>query len=151
MILKKKITPCLLFSADAHKAAKFYTSIFKKSKITHSNHLATSFQIEGHDFVALNGPDSEFTWAVSFYVACKNQKEIDYYWSKLLAGGGKEQPCGWIQDKYGLSWQIAPPNAVMKLFEDKDKKKAQRAMDAMMGMKKIDIATIRKAHAGKMI
>ena len=107
-MLYKKITPCLLFDGRAQEAAEFYVSIFKKSKITHKNPFATSFRIEGHDFVALNGPKTPFTWAVSFYVACKTQKEIDYYWSKLRAGGGKEQPCGWVKDKYGLSWQIAP-------------------------------------------
>lgn len=147
-MLSKKITPCLLFAGQAEEAAKFYTSIFKKSKITHRSPFATSFRIEGHDFVALNGPKCDFTWAVSFYVACKTQKEVDYYWSKLLAGGGEEQPCGWVKDKYGLSWQIVP-TPMLKLIEDKDKKKAERAMQAMMTMKKIDLAKIKAAHAGK--
>ncbi len=107
-MLYKKITPCLLFQGQAQEAAEFYTSIFKKSKILDSTPFTTSFRIEGHDFVALNGPKASFTWAVSFYVTCKNQKEVDYYWSKLSSGGGEEQPCGWVKDKFGLSWQIIP-------------------------------------------
>lgn len=147
-MLFSKITPCLLFDGRAHEAAKFYVSIFKKSKITHTNEYATSFRIEGHDFVALNGPKCEFTWAVSFYVKCETQKEINYYWSKLRAGGGEEQPCGWVKDKFGLSWQIAP-TILLELIEDKDKAKAERAMQAMMKMKKLDIAKLKKAHSGK--
>lgn len=147
-MLYQKITPCLLFDGQAEKAAKYYTSIFKKSKITYSSPLLTSFRIEGQDFVALNGPKSQFTWAVSFYVTCANQKEIDYYWSKLRAGGGEEQPCGWVKDKYGLSWQIVP-KILPILLGDKDKKKADRVMQAVLTMKKLNIAKLKKAHSGK--
>lgn len=147
-MLYKKITPCLLFQGQAQEAAEFYTSIFKKSKILDSTPFTTSFRIEGHDFVALNGPKASFTWAVSFYVTCKNQKEVDYYWSKLSSGGGEEQPCGWVKDKFGLSWQIIP-EMLPRLIGDKDKKKADRTMQAMMKMKKLNIAKLKKAHSGK--
>lgn len=147
-MLFQKITPCLLFDGKAHQAAKFYTSVFKKSKITHSGPYSSSFRIEGHDFIALNGPKTEFTWSVSFYVSCKNQKEVDYYWNKLRAGGGAEQPCGWVKDKFGLSWQIIP-EVLPSLIGDKDKKKAARTMEAMMKMKKLNIAVLKKAHSGK--
>ena len=146
-MLFKQITPCLLFDGNAHEAAKFYTSIFKKSKITHESPFAISFRIEDQDFVALNGPKTSFTWAVSFYVACKTQQEIDYYWSKFLAGGGEEQPCGWVKDKFGLSWQIIP-SFLPGLFEDKDRAKADRTMQAMLKMKKLDIAELKRAYSG---
>lgn len=148
MILQQKLTPCLLFSGKAQQAAKFYVSIFKKSKILASTPLATTFRLEGQEFVALNGPESEFTWAVSFYVLCKTQKEVDHYWNKLRAGGGQEQPCGWVKDKYGLSWQIVPA-PLLGWIEDKDEKKAERTMQAMMKMKKLDLAKLKKAHAGR--
>jgi predicted 3-demethylubiquinone-9 3-methyltransferase (glyoxalase superfamily) len=115
----KAITPCLLFPGNAEEAARYYVSIFKKSKIISVNPFVTKFKLEGKDFIALNGPDSEFTWAVSFYVPCKTQKEIDYYWSKL-SKGGEEQPCGWVKDKFGLSWQIVPA-IIDELIADKDK------------------------------
>jgi predicted 3-demethylubiquinone-9 3-methyltransferase (glyoxalase superfamily) len=108
----------------------------------------TGFRLEGHDFIALNGPKTEFNWSVSFYVSCKTQKEIDYYWSKLKAGGGQEQPCGWVKDKYGLSWQIVP-EMISKLIEGKDKEKSQRAFQAMMKMKKLNIEKLKAAYAGK--
>ncbi len=147
-MLMSKITPCLLFDGKAEEAAKFYVKIFKKSKITHSSPLLTGFRLEGHDFIALNGPKTEFNWSVSFYVSCKTQKEIDYYWSKLKAGGGQEQPCGWVKDKYGLSWQIVP-EMISKLIEGKDKEKSQRAFQAMMKMKKLNIEKLKAAYAGK--
>lgn len=143
-MLFSKITPCLLFDGKAHQAAKFYVSIFKKSKITHKNQVATSFRIEGQDFVALNGPKTKFNWGVSFYVTCKNQNEIDYYWSKLSAGGGEEQQCGWVKDKYGLSWQIVP-TMMLSLIKNKDKKKSDRAFQAMLKMKKLNIAELKRA------
>ncbi len=147
-MLYRKITPCLLFDGRAHEAAKFYVSVFKKSKITFKGEHTTSFRIEGQDFVALNGPRVDFNWGVSFYVSCKDQKEINYYWNKLKAGGGEEQPCGWVKDKFGLSWQICPA-ILPKLISDKNKPKAERTMQAMMKMKKLDIAILKKAHAGK--
>lgn len=147
-MLFQKITPCLLFDGQAEEAAEFYVSIFKKSKITHPGPFSTSFRLEGHDFVALNGPKTKFNWGVSFYIACKTQKEIDFYWSKLLSGGGEEQPCGWVKDRYGLSWQVVPVS-LLGMIENKDKQKAERAMQAMMKMKKLDIAKLKKAFNGK--
>jgi predicted 3-demethylubiquinone-9 3-methyltransferase (glyoxalase superfamily) len=146
-MLFRKITPCLLFDGRANEAAEHYVSIFKKARITHRSPLATSFRIEGHDLVALNGPKASFTWGVSFYVSCRTQKEIDFYWSKLRAGGGEEQPCGWVKDKFGLSWQVIPA-MLPGLLEDKDKQKADRTMQAMLKMKKLSIARLKKAHAG---
>ena len=147
-MLTKKITPCLLFSGQAKEAAEYYVSIFKKSKITHSTAWTTSFNIEGQDFVALDGPKTPFTWAVSFYITCKTQKEIDYYSAKLRAGGGEQQPCGWVKVKFGLSWQITP-EMMPKLLAAKDKEKVGRLMEAMMEMKKLDIAKLKRAFAGK--
>lgn len=147
-MLHSKITPCLLFDGKAEEAAKFYVKIFKKSKITHQSPMLTSFRLEGHDFVALNGPKTDFNWSVSFYISCKTQKEIDYYWSKLKAGGGEEQPCGWVKDKFGLSWQVCP-EMISKWIAGKDKAGSERALQAMMKMKKLNIAKLQKAYSGK--
>ena len=144
----QKITPCLLFDGKAEAAARHYVSIFKKSKILSVNPLLTRFLLEGQEFTALNGPKSEFTWAVSFYVTCKTQKEIDYFWAKLSAGGGQAQPCGWVKDKFGLSWQIVP-EIITTLIGDKDRERVDRTMQAVMKMKKLDIAKIKEAYAGK--
>ena len=143
----QKITPCLLFDGRAEEATRYYVSIFKKSKILSVNPFLTTFLLEGQEFTALNGPKSEFTWAVSFYVTCKTQKEIDYYWKKLAAGG-KEQPCGWVKDKFGLSWQIVP-SIITNLIGDPNQEKVDRTMQAVMKMKKLDIAKLKKAYAGK--
>jgi predicted 3-demethylubiquinone-9 3-methyltransferase (glyoxalase superfamily) len=145
--MAKKITPCLLYTQDAAKAAKYYLSIFKGGKILINNPILTKFRILGQEFVALNGPAEKFTLNVSFMIGCKDQKEIDYYWSKL-SKDGKELPCGWLQDKYGMAWQVAPANFAKFMFA-KDRKKADRAMQAMMTMKKIDIAKIKAAFDGK--
>ena len=142
MVLAKKITTCLLFDGQAGEAARHYTSIFPGSKITSESPLVTVFQIEGQEFMALNGPKSAFTWAVSLLVSCETQEEIDGYWEKL-SKGGEEQPCGWVKDKYGLSWQIVPA-IFSALLEDKDRAKAGRAMQAMMRMKKIGRASCRE-------
>ena len=147
MTLSHKITPCLLFEGRAEEAAKFYTSIFKKSKIIDVSPLTTTFRLEEQEFIALNGPRSEFTWAVSFFVTCKTQDEIDYFWRELSAGG-ETQPCGWVKDKFGLSWQIVP-SLLGALLADKDAEKAERAMQAMLKMKKLDISKLQKAHAGR--
>ena len=147
MALIKKITPCLLFNGEAEDAARYYVSIFKKSKIKSVTPWVTTFVLEGQEFVALNGPQDEFTWAVSFYVSCKDQKEIDYYWKKLSAGG-EEQPCGWVKDRFGLSWQIIP-DFIPEVLADKDPEKSDRALQAVMKMKKLNIAKIKKAYAGK--
>jgi predicted 3-demethylubiquinone-9 3-methyltransferase (glyoxalase superfamily) len=110
--------------------------------------LAMTFELEGQEFMALNGgPQFKFTEAVSFFVKCETQSEVDHFWNKLLAGGGQESRCGWLKDKYGLSWQIVP-TVLLKYLSDKDPAKAQRVMQAMMQMIKIDIAALEKAHAG---
>ncbi len=145
--MPQKITPCFLFDGKAEAAARYYVSVFKRSKILSVNPFLTRFVLEGQEFSALNGPKSQFTWAVSFYVACKTQQEIDYYWKKLSAGG-KELPCGWVQDKFGLSWQIVPA-MIDKLISGKDQAASDRTMQALLKMKKLDIAKLKRAHAGK--
>jgi predicted 3-demethylubiquinone-9 3-methyltransferase (glyoxalase superfamily) len=109
--------------------------------------MLTTFRAGGVEFTALNGPASEFTWNISFMIPCKDQKEIDYYWNKL-SKGGKQLPCGWLEDKYGMAWQVFP-TIINKLFFSKDKKKSGRAIEAMMGMKKIEIAKLKAAYDGK--
>jgi predicted 3-demethylubiquinone-9 3-methyltransferase (glyoxalase superfamily) len=157
--MSQKITPFLWFDNQAEEAMKFYLSIFKNSKagkITRYGDagpgpkgtvMTASFQVEGQEFVALNGgPQFKFSEAISFVVNCKTQEEVDYYWEKLSAGG-KEQMCGWLKDKYGLCWQIVP-TALPELMSSPDPKKAQRAMQAMLQMKKLDIAALKQAAAG---
>jgi predicted 3-demethylubiquinone-9 3-methyltransferase (glyoxalase superfamily) len=154
-----KITPFLWFDNQAEEAAKFYTSVFKNSKMgtiarygdagpgPKGSVMTASFHIEGQDFVALNGgPHFKFTEAISFVVNCESQEEVDYYWKNLIAGGGEESQCGWLKDKFGLSWQIVP-TILSKLLQDKDAKKAQRVMQEMMKMKKIIVADLQKAYA----
>jgi predicted 3-demethylubiquinone-9 3-methyltransferase (glyoxalase superfamily) len=154
-----KITPFLWFDHEAEDAAKFYTSIFKNSKMggvtRYGNDmpgkagsvLTATFELEGIEYTALNGgPDHKFTDAISFVVHCETQQEVDYYWEKLGAGG-KEVACGWLKDKYGLSWQITP-TILMKLMSDADKAKANRVFQAMMKMVKLDIPTLEAAARG---
>jgi predicted 3-demethylubiquinone-9 3-methyltransferase (glyoxalase superfamily) len=156
----QKITPFLWFNGQAEAAAKFYTSIFKKSKIgkisrygdefpdKQGSVMTVSFKLEGQEFIALNGDtDFKFTPAISFFVLCKTQKEVDHFWKKLSVGG-KAIQCGWLTDKFGVTWQIVP-EILLKLISDKDKAKASRAMRAMMKMVKLDIAMLEKAHGGK--
>jgi predicted 3-demethylubiquinone-9 3-methyltransferase (glyoxalase superfamily) len=156
----KKITPFLWFDNNAEEAAKFYTSVFKNSKIMSTSRygkggpapegtvMTVSFDLEGQEITALNaGPLFKFNESFSFVVDCKSQEEVDEYWNKLTADGGQESMCGWLKDKFGLSWQITPTRLI-ELVTDKDPKKAQRAMDAMMKMRKIVIADIEKAAAG---
>ncbi len=162
--ITQKITPCLWFDSQAEEAAKFYTSIFKNSKIEATTYydeesskaagrpkgsvLTVDFQLEGQSFMALNGgPVFKFTEAVSFVVNCENQKEVDYFWEKLAAGG-QEIECGWLKDKFGLSWQVVP-TVMMEMLKDKDAQKSQRAMAAMLKMKKLDIAELERAYQGK--
>jgi len=146
--MSKKITPFLWFNGSAEQAAKFYTSVFKKSKILHSDPMSSEFQLDGQRFIALNGgPHYKFTPAVSFFVSCKTQSEVDYYWKKLSAGG-KPGRCGWLQDKFGISWQIVP-EILGDLLGDDDEEKSARAMKAMMKMTKLDIAKLKKAHLGR--
>jgi predicted 3-demethylubiquinone-9 3-methyltransferase (glyoxalase superfamily) len=151
-----RITPFLWFDHEAEEAAKFYTSIFKNSKIgkvvRNSDAspgptgavLTVEFSLDGQEFTALNGgPTFQFTEAVSFVVHCDTQKEVDYYWEKLLAGGEPSQ-CGWLKDQFGLSWQIVP-NILLELIGSADRAKANRATQAMMKMVKLDIEALRKA------
>ena len=139
----KKIATCLWFDDEALEAAKFYVSIFPKSKLGKITRYG-----EGAEFVGLNGgPRFEFSEAISVSVSCKNQKEADTYWRKLTKGGA-ESKCGWLTDRYGLSWQIVPEE-LMKLNADKNPGRAKRAMEAMMTMRRIDIAKVRAAANGK--
>ncbi len=161
----QKITPFLWFDKNAEEALNFYTSIFKNSKIGPISRyneemakaagmkagdvLVAAFELEGQPFTALNGgPMFKFTEAVSFSVECKDQEEVDYFWEKLTSGGGQESMCGWLKDKFGLSWQIVPKE-MGELIGGKDAVKAGRAMHAMLQMKKLDIQKLRDAYNGK--
>ena len=146
----QKITPFLWFNGKAEEAAEFYVSVFKNSKILSvmgpkGQAISVTFELEGQQFYALNGgPQYSFTPAISLFISCETQAEVDDLWKKLLAGGGREDRCGWLQDKYGLSWQVIP-TILGKLLGDKDRDKADRAMQAMLQMKKIDIAKLEQA------
>jgi len=143
-----KVTPFLWFDGQAEAAAKFYTSIFKDAKIESMSPMSATFVLAGQRFIALNGgPQFKFTEAVSFFVSCETQKEIDYYWEKLSAGGSPGK-CGWLKDKFGLSWQIIP-SILGDLLGDDDNAKSKRAMQAMFEMSKLDIKKLKAAHAGK--
>jgi len=143
-----KVTPFLWFDGQAEAAAKHYTSIFKDGRIHSVTPMSATFELAGQKFMALNGgPQFKFTEAVSFFVDCKTQKEIDYYWEKLSAGGS-EGRCGWLKDKFGLSWQIIP-TILGDLLGDDDDAKSQRALQAMFQMSKLDIKKLKAAHAGK--
>ncbi len=163
MLSVQKITPCLWFDSQAEEAAKFYTSVFKNSKIGNiarygkegyeihrkeaGTVLTVSFEIEGQKFVALNGgPIFKFNEAISFQVTCKTQEEVDYYWERLSKDGDeKAQICGWLKDKYGVSWQIVP-TILTNMLEDKNSEKSERVMKAMLQMKKIDIKALQQAY-----
>ena len=163
--LQQKITPCLWFDNDAEEAAKLYTSIFKNSKITHRTYyseegfeihqrpagsvMTVAFELDGHTFTALNGgPMFKFTEAVSFAVNCDTQDEIDMFWSKLGEGGDPNaQVCGWLKDRFGVSWQIVP-RILDELVMSEDKDKANRVMAAMLQMTKMDIAGLLRAAEG---
>ena len=165
MPVVQRITPCLWFDDQALPAAEFYTSIFKNSKIgTISRYgeagreihgkpagsvMTVAFELDGQAFTALNGgPVFRFTEAISLQIDCQSQKEVDYYWDKLSQGGDdKAQQCGWLKDRYGLSWQIVPV-ALMEMMADPDPVKSGRVMQAMLQMKKIDIAGLERAAAG---
>ena len=153
----EKIKPFLWFDTQAEEAAKFYCSIFKNSKMLDVQRypeggpapagsvMIVNFELEGMQFVGLNaGPTFKFTEAISFVVTTETQEETDYYWNKLTSEGGQESQCGWLKDKFGLSWQVVP-TTLSKLLADPDKKKAQRVMQAMLQMKKIDIAALERA------
>jgi len=143
----QKIVPFLWFDGKAEEAAKFYVSIFKNSKILSATPMSVTFQLEGQPFYALNGgPQYKFTPAISLFVNCETQQEVDDLWSKLSASPSDEQ-CGWLKDKYGLSWQIIP-TILGKLMGDKNSKKAGAAVQAMLKMKKLDIKGLQNAFDG---
>jgi predicted 3-demethylubiquinone-9 3-methyltransferase (glyoxalase superfamily) len=156
----QKITPFLWFDGKAEEAMNFYISIFKNSKVGKVTRygeagpgpkgtvMSATFQLEGQEFMALNGgPQFTFTPAISFFVNCETQQEVDELWEKLLEGGKKDR-CGWLKDKYGLSWQIIP-SALGKMLGDKDPEKSKRVMEAMLQMDKIDIKRLQEAYEGK--
>jgi predicted 3-demethylubiquinone-9 3-methyltransferase (glyoxalase superfamily) len=160
-----KVTPFLWFDDKAEQAARFYTSVFKKSKLGNVSRyskegakaagrpngtaMTVEFKLDGQEFVALNGgPHFKFTEAISFVVSCKTQAEVDYYWKKLLSGGGKASQCGWLKDKYGLSWQIVP-TVLGDLLGSSDAEKSRRVMQAMLKMVRLDIKELQQAAKGK--
>lgn len=163
----QKITPFLWFDGQAEDAAKFYTSIFKDSKVGRilrygeevakvsesgrpvGSVLTIEFEIEGQKFVALNGgPQFKFNESISFVINCKTQEEVDYFWEKLTANGGEESACGWLRDKFGVSWQVTP-TILIDMLHEKNAAKAERVMHAMLQMKKIDIAKLQAAYGEK--
>jgi predicted 3-demethylubiquinone-9 3-methyltransferase (glyoxalase superfamily) len=161
-INKQKITPFLWFDDNLEEAINFYSSVFKNSKIVNVSRygeagpgqkgkvMTATFQLEGQYFFALNGgPQFKFTEAISFYVDCKTQDEVDELWEKLSAGGEKSR-CGWLKDKFGLSWQIIP-SVLGKMLQDKDPIKARSVMEAMLKMDKIEIADLKKAYRGRSV
>ena len=160
----QNITPFLWFDCEAEEAAKFYTSIFRNSKVGRilrydeesaktsqsgrpvGSVLTIEFEIEGQKFTALNGgPQFKFNESISFVVNCETQDEVDYFWAKLIADSGQESACGWLKDKFGLSWQITP-TVLIDMLNDKDPKKSKRVMKAMLQMQKIDIKTLKDAY-----
>ena len=157
---KKGFTTCLWFDGEAEEAANYYASVFEDAKIGKIGHyteagpgtpgsvLAVEFELNGQKFVGLNGgPEFKFNEAISFQIHCKDQDEVDYYWNKLTEEG-EEGVCGWLKDKYGVSWQVIP-DGLIELLADSDPEKAKRATEAMLSMKKLDIAAIERAHAGE--
>jgi predicted 3-demethylubiquinone-9 3-methyltransferase (glyoxalase superfamily) len=148
----KKITPFLWFDTQAEEAMNFYVSVFKNSKVLGVNRgpdgqaQSVNFELEGQGFIGLNaGPEFKFNEAISFFVNCRSQKEVDELWNQLTADGGHESQCGWLKDKYGLSWQIIP-SILSELMNDPDPAKAQRVVQAMLKMQKIDIAGLQRAY-----
>jgi predicted 3-demethylubiquinone-9 3-methyltransferase (glyoxalase superfamily) len=157
--MAQKIVPNLWFDTEAEEAAEFYTSVFENSRVVNVTHypagapreegmvMTVEFELEGERFVGINGgPDFKFDEAVSFAIECETQDEVDHYWGKLT-DGGEEGPCGWLKDRFGLSWQVVP-TGMEALFADPDKGRAERAMKAMLEMKKIEIEELRRAADG---
>jgi predicted 3-demethylubiquinone-9 3-methyltransferase (glyoxalase superfamily) len=161
----QKISPFLWFDDQAEDAVNFYTAVFKNSKIGRilryteeaaenagrpvGSVLTIEFEIEGQKFVALNGgPLFKFNESVSFVVNCETQEEVDYFWEKLIADGGEESACGWLKDRFGLSWQVTP-TVLIDMLNDKDPEKVERVMKAMLQMQKIEIPKLKSAYAGK--
>jgi predicted 3-demethylubiquinone-9 3-methyltransferase (glyoxalase superfamily) len=164
-IAQQKITPCLWFDTEAEAAANFYCSIFEDSKIDQVSHyvdagqevhgkkagsvMVVAFQLEGQKFVALNGgPQFKFDEAISFQISCATQKEVDYFWSRLTSGGGREGPCGWLKDRFGLSWQVVP-KLLIDMMLDKDPSKVARVANAFLKMKKFDLEALKRAYDGR--
>jgi predicted 3-demethylubiquinone-9 3-methyltransferase (glyoxalase superfamily) len=162
--ITQKITPFLWFDRQAEEAGNFYVSIFKQSRIggiaryddeasraagrPKGSVMTVEFELDGQKFIALNGgPHFKFTEAISLFVNCENQKEVDYFWEKLSAGG-QEVECGWLKDRFGLSWQVVPA-ALLEMLQDKDPEKSKRTMAAMLKMKKLDVDALRKAYDGR--
>lgn len=157
----QKITPFLWFDGNAEEAVNLYTSIFKNSKIEaltrygaggpgpEGTVMTATFQLDGQKFMALNGgPHYTFSPAISFVINCETQEEVDWFWEKLTEGGGEAVQCGWLRDKFGVSWQVVP-TVLGELMTDKDAQKAQRVLEAMLQMVKIDIATLKRAYEGQ--
>jgi predicted 3-demethylubiquinone-9 3-methyltransferase (glyoxalase superfamily) len=157
--MQQRITPNLWFDTEAEEAAGFYVSVFENSRIVNVTHyteagpreagmvMTVEFELDGQRLVGINGgPEFTFDEAVSLQINCETQDEVDYYWERLSEGGA-EGPCGWLKDRYGLSWQVVP-TGIEELFADPDPKRAERAMRAMLGMSKIDIAALRSAADG---
>jgi predicted 3-demethylubiquinone-9 3-methyltransferase (glyoxalase superfamily) len=157
--MQQRITPNLWFDTEAEEAAGFYTSVFKNSRIVNVTHytaagpreagmvMTVEFELDGQRFVGINGgPEFTFDEAVSFQINCESQDEVDHYWERLTEGGS-EGPCGWCKDRFGLSWQVVP-TGMEELFADPDPARAERAMQAMLGMRKLDIAALRDAADG---
>ena len=148
------ITPFLWFDTQAEEAMNYYASIFKNSKVISVNRaqgkaMSVQFELEGQKFMALNaGPQYKFTEAISFFVGCETQQEIDELWAKLTADGGVPSRCGWLKDKFGLSWQIVP-NSLGRMLSDKDAAKSKRTLDAMLQMQKLDLNRLQAAHNGE--
>jgi predicted 3-demethylubiquinone-9 3-methyltransferase (glyoxalase superfamily) len=148
------ITPFLWFDTQAEEAMNFYASIFKRSKVisvnrVQGNVMSVAYELEGQKFFALNaGPQFKFNESVSFFVGCDTQEEIDYFWDKLSADGGATNRCGWLKDKFGLSWQIVP-NAMGEMLGSSDGTKSKRVMDALMQMEKLDLNRLQQAYDGK--
>ncbi|HEY7979717.1 MAG TPA: VOC family protein [Rhizomicrobium sp.] len=160
----KGLRPCLWFNDQGEEAAKFYCAIFQNSKITRVSHysdeghdihghkagdvLTVEFELDGRPFMALNGGSQfKFSEAVSFSIDARDQEEVDYYSSKLIAGGGEQGPCGWLKDKFGLSWQVSPV-ILQEMLNDADKKKSDRALKVMLQMHKLDVAKLQEAYNG---
>ena len=144
----QKIVPFLWFDGKLEEATRFYLSVFKNARVLSLDSMSATFEIEGQEFMALNGgPMFKFNEAVSFFIRCESQDEVDDYWSKLTADGGAESRCGWLKDKFGLSWQVIP-NELGSYLRDKDRTKADRVLQAMLKMKKIDVAGLDAAYRG---
>jgi len=143
-----KVSPFLWFVGNMQEAVDFYVAVFKDARVLESGPMSARFELLGREFLALNAhPHQPFTEAISFFVEVESQEEVDYYWRALLAGGGKEQMCGWLKDRFGVSWQVIP-KALGRYLSDKDRARAERTMQAMLKMKKLVIADLDKAHAG---